>query len=314
MMPEIPDLTMYLEHLQARFAGQILGRLRLFNPFVLRSTEPRPGDFSGRTVLGFSRSGKRIIWKMDGDRFIVVHLMIAGRFHLHPAGTKPRVKNDLASFDFDAQSVFLTEASSKKRASIHLVAGRDGLEAFARTGVEPLEVSLTEFATAIRRENHTIKRAMTDPDILSGIGNAYSDEILHAARLSPLTLTQKLTDEQIGRLFVATQKTLRDRIARLRAQLGAEFPEKVTAFRDDMAVHGRFKRACPDCGAPIQRIAYAENECNYCARCQTGGHLLADRSLSRLMKDDWPKTIDELEKIKLEFAARAQAQSPKTGA
>ena len=294
-MPELPDITVYLERLAPRVLGQPLERLIIRNPFVLRSVSPSPAEVAGARVTGLRRLGKRIILALEGERFIVIHLMIAGRLRWHAAGAKPPGKIALASFAFPTGTLVLTEAGTKRRASIHLVAGEEGLAAFRRGGLEVLDADQNGFAERLRSENHTLKRALTDPRLFSGIGNAYSDEILHRARLSPLALTRKLDDEAVGRLFEATRATLLDWTARLRAEVGSGFPDKVTAFREGMAVHGRYREPCPVCGAPVQRIRYADNETNYCARCQTSGRLLADRAMSRLLHEDWPRSLDEVE-------------------
>jgi formamidopyrimidine-DNA glycosylase len=294
-MPELPDVMLYIEHLEARIAGQPLLGARLRSPFVLRTVEPPFGALAGRRVVGLRRIGKQIVCEFDGELFLVVHLMIAGRFHWKRPGAAPGGKLVLAHFEFPTGTLVLTEASTRKRASLHLVSGEAALAAFDRGGLEVLDADVTQFAAALRRENHTLKRALTDPRLFAGVGNAYSDEILHRARLSPLRLTRQLDDAEIGRLHAAAQVTLREWIVRLRSSAGAGFPEKVTAFRPEMAVHGRYRQPCPDCGAPVQRIVYAENECNYCAVCQTEGRLLADRALSRLLKEDWPRTWEELE-------------------
>jgi formamidopyrimidine-DNA glycosylase len=293
-VPELPDVDVYVVHLQRRIAGATLEHIRLASPFVLRSVEPPLREAGGKVVSGVSRMGKRIVIALEDDLAVVIHLMIAGRLRWRERGAKIPGKLGLAAFDFSTGTLLLTEASTKKRASLHLVRGGEALRAMDPGGIDPLSAPLPDFAAALRRENHTVKRSLTDPRIFSGIGNAYSDEILWAARMSPVRLTQKMTDDEIARLRDATRETLeswRDRLLRE----GDDFPEKVTAFRDGMAVHGRFRQPCPECGSPVQRIAYAENEANYCARCQTGGKLLADRSLSRLMHDDWPKTLGELE-------------------
>jgi formamidopyrimidine-DNA glycosylase len=297
-MPELPDVTVYVEALQRDLAGRVLAGVRLASPFVVRSYDPPIARAAGRKVVSVFRIGKRVVFALEGHLYLVVHLMIAGRFHRKPAGAKLSGKVNLASFDFDAVSLFLTEASPKKRASIHLVEGQEALADFRRGGIEPLETTPKLFDLTLRSESHTLKRALTDPRLFSGIGNAYSDEILHAARLSPMKLTSKLSAEESRRLYAATRKTLADWTKRIREEAGAGFPEKVTAFRKGMAVHGRYGQPCPDCGSPVQRIAYAENESNYCATCQTGGRLLADRALSRLMHSDWPKTLEELEERK----------------
>lgn len=295
-VPELPDVAVYIDALSERIAGRRLERVLLRSPFVLRSVDPPITSINGVVVRSLRRIGKRIVLVFDDDVFLVIHLMIAGRLRWREPGDKPGIgaKLLLAVFEFENGSLLFTEAGSKKRASMQLVRGEAALRALDRGGVEPLEISREQFREAVTRENHTIKRTLTDPRLFSGIGNAYSDEILHAARLSPLKLSQSLNDEEIDRLFEATRSTLLDWIARLRAEAGGRFPEKVTAFREAMAVHGRFKQPCPVCGSPVQHIVYADNECNYCARCQTGGRLLADRSLSRLLKADWPKSIDDL--------------------
>jgi formamidopyrimidine-DNA glycosylase len=294
-MPELPDVVVYLESLRPRVEGQILERIRLVSPFLLRSVEPPIREAEGKKVLGLRRLGKRIVFALETDLFLILHLMIAGRLHWKPKGAKPPGKVGLAAFDFATGTLTLTEAGSKRRASLSLVRGEADLARHDPGGLEVLEATEVQFRKALRRENHTLKRALTDPRLFSGIGNAYSDEILHRARLSPLALTQKLTDAEIAQLFVAVRETLSDWLQRLRRDAGDQFPEKVTAFRADMAVHGRFGKPCPVCGSSVQRIIYAENETNYCPRCQTGGKVLADRSLSRLLKDDWPRTIEELE-------------------
>jgi formamidopyrimidine-DNA glycosylase len=295
-VPELPDVVVYLEAIERRIVGHRLERVRLLSPFVLRSVEPPIDALHGRVVRAARRIGKRIVLVFDDELFLVVHLMIAGRLRWRPPGGKPGMgpRMILAALEFDHGTLFFTEASSKKRASMQVVRGAAALAALDPGGLEPLEATLEEFRAALARENHTIKRALTDPHLVSGIGNAYSDEILHAAKLSPMKLTRSLSNEETARLFEATRATLLAWIDRLRRDAGETFPEKVTAFRGEMAVHGRYREPCPVCGAPVQRIVYAENECNYCARCQTGGKLLADRSLSRLLKDDWPRSIDEL--------------------
>ena len=292
-MPELPDVTVYLEALDRKVVGRTLTRIRVLTPFVLRSYDPPVDAVSGRVVRRTRRIGKRLVLAFDEDLFVVIHLMIAGRLVWKPGAAKT-TKNAIAAFDFEHGTLFFTEAGSRKRASITLVRGEAALKALDPGGIEPLEVSLEEFTDALQGENHTVKRSLTDPRLFSGIGNAYSDEILHAAKLSPLKVTKSLTGDEIQRLYDATRVTLRSWTDILRAEAGEGFPEKVTAFREGMAVHGRYKQPCPVCGSPVQRIVYAENECNYCATCQTGGKLLADRSLSRLLKDDWPKTIDDL--------------------
>ena len=293
-MPELPDVTVYLEALAARIVGQLLERVRLASPFVLRSFDPPLDSVNGRAVRGVRRVGKRIVLDLGDGLFAVIHLMIAGRLHWRGPGEKRRPQGILASFEFANGTLHFTEAGTRKRASLTIVRGEDALASIDPGGVEPLAATFEAFDAALRRESHTLKRALTDPRLFSGIGNAYSDEILHAARLSPLKLTRSLTEEESRRLHKAVRETLLSWTDILRAQAGARFPEKVTAFREGMAVHGRYRKPCPVCGSPVQRIVYAENECNYCATCQTGGKLLADRSLSRLLKDDWPKTVDEL--------------------
>jgi len=294
-MPELPDVMLYLAALEPRIVGQRLERIRVASPFLLRSVDPAPSELAGLTIDGLERIGKRIVWAFEGELFAVFHLMIAGRFHWKPAGARLAGRNALAAFDFAPGTLTLTEAGAKKRASLHLVRGREALAALDPGGVDPLAVDLRTFGERLRAENHTLKRALTDPRILSGIGNAYSDEILHAARLSPLQLTSRLDDDQLRTLYEATRSTLSHWITRLGEGAGEAFPEKVTAFRDGMAVHGRYGRPCPRCGAPVQRLSYAARECDYCARCQTGGRLLADRALSRLLREDWPRTLEELE-------------------
>jgi formamidopyrimidine-DNA glycosylase len=295
-MPELPDVVVYLEALQRHLVGHRLERLNLLSPFVLRSVDPPIESINGHTVSGVRRVGKRIVLAFDADLFLVIHLMIAGRLRWRTPGQKPGMgpKLILASFEFAHGTLFFTEASSRKRASMQLVRGEAALKALDPGGLEPLEATREQFHEALARENHTLKRSLTDPHLFSGIGNAYSDEILHAAKLSPLKLTRTLSDDEVARLHDATRATLRVWIDHLRKDVREGFPEKVTAFRPEMAVHGRFKKPCPVCSAPIQRIVYADNECNYCAKCQTGGRLLADRSLSRLLKDDWPRSLDDL--------------------
>jgi formamidopyrimidine-DNA glycosylase len=294
-MPELPDINLYLERLAPRILHQPLLRMLVRSPFVLRSVEPPITAVEGKQVIGLQRMGKRIVVALESDLFIVIHLMIAGRLRWQAPGSKVGGKLVLAVLEFPAGVLVLTEAGSKRRASIHLVAGEAGLRQFERGGLEVLDADLASFAERLTSESHTLKRALTDPRLFSGIGNAYSDEILHRARLSPLTLTARLSQEEIARLYQATRDTLRDWIERLDRETGDAFPEKVTAFREGMAVHGRYGKPCPDCGTPVQRIRYADNETNYCARCQTEGRLLADRALSRLLKKDWPRSIDELE-------------------
>ena len=292
-MPELPDVVVYVEALTRHIVGERLERVRLLSPFVLRTVDPPIDIVSGQTIRAIRRVGKRIVLCFDADLFLVIHLMIAGRLRWRAPSEKLGFggKMLLASFVFPNGTLFLTEASSKKRASLELVRGQAALDSRNPGGIEPLDSMLEQFAAALTKENHTLKRALTDPHLFSGIGNAYSDEILHAARLSPLKLTQSMSDGEIARLHDATRATLVVWIDQLRRELRGAFPEKVTAFREAMAVHGRFRQPCPVCGAPVQRIVYAENECNYCARCQTRGRVLADRSLSRLLKDDWPRSL-----------------------
>ncbi len=297
-MPELPDVDVYIEALDRRIHGARLEGMRILSPFVLRSVAPAPAEFPGRSVVGLRRIGKRIAISLDGELFIVIHLMIAGRLHWFEKGRKTTGRKPLVAFDWSTGTLTLTEAGSKRRASLHLVRGEDALASHDPGGVEPLEIGSETFAVTLRSANHTLKRALTDPRLISGIGNAYSDEILHRARLSPIALTQKLSDEELARLHAATQLVLNEWRARLRTEAGEGFPEKVTAFRPEMAVHGRYREPCPDCGSPVQRIVYASNETNYCARCQTGGRLLADRALSRLLKADWPRTLEELEALR----------------
>jgi formamidopyrimidine-DNA glycosylase len=304
-MPELPDITLYIEALSARVLGQPLERLRIGNPFLVRTIEPAPAELAGRTVTGLRRIGKRIVFELSGDIFVVVHLMIAGRLRWKDKGAAIPGKVGLAAFDFPQGTVIFTEQGSKRQASIHIVRGAAALEALDPRGLEVMTADRPAFAERLRRENHTLKRALTDPHIFSGIGNAYSDEILHAARLSPMKTVATMTDDEIARLFDATRSTLDTWIARLRTDAAGEFPDKVTAFHEGMAVHGRYGKPCPDCGAPVQRIVYAHNEANYCSRCQTGGRLLSDRALSRLLKDDWPRTLDELEAHKSQRKAAA---------
>ncbi|MEM9683626.1 MAG: DNA-formamidopyrimidine glycosylase family protein, partial [Pseudomonadota bacterium] len=295
-MPELPDIEAYLTALEPRIEGETLEGIRLNNPFLLRTVKPSPQDASGRTVSALRRVGKRIAIGLEGDVWIVLHLMIAGRLHWKSAGAKLSGRRDLAAFDFADGSLTLTEAGTKRRASLHLVYGGDGLDALDPGGLEPLDADLSAFREALLRENHTVKRALTDPRLFSGIGNAYSDEILHSAGLSPVSRCRSLSEEESERLFAATHETLTTWRDRLCVEAKENFPEKVTAFRPEMAVHGRYGKPCPACGTEIQRIRYASNETNYCPRCQTEGRVLADRSLSRLLKGDWPRTIEELER------------------
>ena len=293
-MPELPDIIVYAEALERYIVGRTLERVRIIKPFVLRSFDPPIAEAEGNAITGIGRIGKRLIVAVDGGVFIVIHLMIAGRLRWLDAGAKAPGRIGLAAFDFPNGTLVLTEAGSKRRASITLVRGEKALQAIDRGGLDVLDINLTTFAERLQRENHTLKRALTDPRIFSGIGNAYSDEILHRARLSPVKHTRRLANADIERLFDATKAVLTEWIERLRGECGDEFPGKVTAFRDEMAVHGKFGEPCPVCGTPVQRIRYADNETNYCPRCQTEGRLLADRALSRLLKKDWPKSIDEL--------------------
>jgi formamidopyrimidine-DNA glycosylase len=295
-MPELPDVLLYLHALQPRVVGQRVTRVRLASPFLVRSIDPPLSAIEGRRIVALRRLGKRIVFEAEGDMFLVFHLMIAGRFRWKPPGSSIPGKVGLLAIDFDHGTLVMTEAGTKKQASLHVVAGRAALAQHDRGGLEVLETDLPAFRDVLQRENHTLKRALTDPHLFSGIGHAYSDEILHAARLSPFTLTTSLTDEEVRRLFEATRSTLSTWIAQLREEAAGGFPEKVTAFHQGMAVHGRFGKPCPDCGSPVQRVVYAANEANYCATCQTGGRLLADRSLSRLLRGDWPRSLEELER------------------
>jgi formamidopyrimidine-DNA glycosylase len=297
-MPELPDIAAYIAALEPRIVAHPIERVRLASPFLLRTVHPPVTDVEGRTVRELRRIGKRIAIGVDGDLWLVLHLMIAGRLHWRPPGAKLSGWQSLAAFDFPNGSLVLTEAGTKRRASLHVLTGEEGLRSIDPGGIDVLTSDLTSFRAALTAENRTLKRALTDPRLVSGIGNAYSDEILHAAQLSPITLTHKLQPQEWERLFDATRHTLELWIDRLRAEAGAAFPEKVTAFRKDMAVHGRYGQPCPRCGERIQRIRYADNETNYCARCQTGGIVLADRSLSRLLRSDWPRTLEELEALK----------------
>lgn len=294
-MPELPDIMVYLDCLRPRVLGQPLVRLRLANPFLLRTLEPAIEDAQGQEVVALRRLGKRIVFELEADLFLVLHLMIAGRLHWKRQGAKPPGKIGLAAFDFPTGTLILTEAGSTRRASLHLLRRESELQKHDPGGLEVLDATQVQFRAALVSANHTLKRALTDPRIFSGIGNAYSDEILHRARLSPLMLSQRMSNEQIARLYKAARETLHEWLDRLRNEAGDGFPEKVTAFRPGMAVHGRFGQPCPVCGTAVQRIVYAENETNYCPRCQTDGKVLADRSLSRLLKDDWPRSIEELE-------------------
>ena len=297
-MPELPDITIYIEALQARLLNQPLEKIRIASPFLLRSFEPPIRAAEGKRLLGFHRIGKRIVFELEDDLFLVFHLMITGRFHWKKRGIAVPRKYGHGALDFPAGTLLLTEMGTKKRASLHLVKGRENLSDHDPKGLEIFDADLASFRAALTRENHTLKRVLTDPHVFSGIGNAYSDEILHRANISPVKQTRQLSDAEIETLFHATKDCLSEWIDRLRKDTGKNFPERVTAFRDDMAVHGKYRKPCPVCSAPVQRIVYAENETNYCANCQTGGKLLADRSLSRLLKDDWPRSLEELEEVK----------------
>jgi formamidopyrimidine-DNA glycosylase len=297
-MPELPDILLYLHALRPRVVGRQLQRVRLVSPFLLRSVEPPLTAVDGRTIVDLHRLGKRVVFEAEGELFLVFHLMIAGRFRWKAAGAPLPGKVGLLAMDFEHGTLVMTEAGTKRQASLNVVQGRDALARHNPGGLEVLDASLSSFAEALTEENHTLKRALTDPHLFSGIGNAYSDEILHAARLSPFKQTSSLTDEEIRRLYEATRATLTTWTARLQEETGENFPEKVTAFREGMAVHGRYGKPCPICGSPVQRIVYAANEANYCVNCQTGGRLLADRSLSRLLREDWPRTLVELEQRK----------------
>ena len=299
-MPELPDIELYVEALEARIVGRTLERIVLGSPFVLRSVTPPPSELKGRGVHGVRRLGKRLVIELDGDLFAVLHLMIAGRLHWKEGRDRPKLskKRGLVRFELDSGSLTLTEAGTKRRAWLRLVAGEEALRALDPGGIDVLETDLGGFTRALRSENHTLKRSLTDPRLFSGIGNAYSDEILHRAKLSPVKWTSRLTEAEIERLYLATRETLVAWTERLRREGAGRFPEKVTAFRAGMAVHGRYGKPCPACGGPIQRIRYADNETNYCPACQTGGKLLADRGLSRLLKGDWPKSLDELDERK----------------
>ncbi len=294
-MPELPDIVVYLDCLRTRVEGRVLDRVRVTHPFLLRTFDPPISATHGKTVRGLRRLGKRIVFEVDDELFLVIHLMITGRLHWKPAGAKPPGKVGLAAFDFPDGTLTLTEAGTKRRASLHVVRGEADLTRHQPGGLEVLDADAGAFRDVLRRHNHTLKRALTDPHLFSGIGNAYSDEILHRAGLSPLTWTTRLTDAEADRLYGATRATLLEWVERLRKDAGDGFPEKVTAFREGMAVHGRFRQPCPVCATAVQRIVYAENETNYCPRCQTGGKVLADRALSRLLKGDWPRSIEELE-------------------
>ena len=297
-MPELPDLAVYVEALEARLLGQPVGEVRLASPFLLRTAEPPLASVRGRKVRSVRRAGKRIVLGLDGDLFLSLHLMIAGRLHWRaPGGRLRRTGRPLLEVDFQAGTLVLTEAGTRRRAALHLLAGEQALQALDRGGLEILDSDLPAFRAALIRESHTLKRALTDPRLFSGVGNAYSDEILHRARLSPVRLTGNLAEEEIGRLHASARAVLGEWTERLRREAGGRFPEGVTAFRDGMAVHGRHRQPCPDCGAPVQRIVRADSETNYCPRCQTGGRILSDRALSRLLKEDWPRTLEELERL-----------------
>ena len=295
-MPELPDILLYLHALHPRIVGRRVTGVRLASPFLLRSIDPPLSAIEGRTIVGLQRLGKRIVLEAEGEMFLVFHLMIAGRFRWKPPGTRIPGKVGLLALDFDHGTLVLTEAGTKRQASLHVVQGQTELAKHDPGGLDVLEAELAAFQRVLQQENHTLKRALTDPHLFGGIGNAYSDEILHAARLSPFKQTASLTGEELRRLYDAVRLTLSQWTSRLQDEAGDDFPEKVTAFREGMAVHGRYGKPCPDCGSPVQRVVYAANEANYCANCQTGGRLLADRSLSRLLREDWPRTLEELER------------------
>jgi formamidopyrimidine-DNA glycosylase len=297
-MPELPDVELYVSALRRHVAGRMVRRVRVASPFFVRTFDPPVNALEGAIVHSITRMGKRLVWQLDGDLFVVIHLMIAGRMRWRETGEAIPAKVGLAAFDFDEGTLLFTEAGSRKQASMHVVRGRAAAAAMDPGGADVFTMPRDAFASTLRVSNHTLKRQLTDPHVFSGIGNAYSDEILYAAQLSPVKLTQSLTDDEIERLFDAVRDVLRDWTARLQRETGDAFPEKVTAFRPGMAVHGRYGKPCPRCGAPVQRIVYARNEANYCAACQTGGRLLADRALSRLLREDWPKTLEELERAK----------------
>jgi formamidopyrimidine-DNA glycosylase len=303
-MPELPDILLYLHALGPRVIDRRIERIRLAAPFLLRSVDTPISSAEGRLVVGLERMGKRVVFALEGDVYLVIHLMIAGRFRWKGPGTAVPGRVGLLALDFEHGTLILTEAGSTRRASLHVLTGRDALKALDPGGLEVMDADRDAFSAALRQENHTLKRAMTDPHVLSGIGNAYSDEILHAARLSPFKQTQSLTEDELTRLFDTTRATLLEWTRRLQDEAGEGFPEKVTAFRPGMAVHGRYRQPCPVCGAPVQRIVYAANEANYCATCQTGGRLLADRSLSRLLKEDWPRTLEDLERRRTRLSSR----------
>ena len=294
-MPELPDLTIYLEHLDARVSGRVLERAHVLSPFLLRTAVPPLSAADGKRVVGLRRIGKRLVLALEGDLFLVLHLMVAGRLRWLDGTAKRTARNAMATFEFGHGTLVFTEAGTRRRASLHVVEGEAALAAMDPGGLEVMHTTRAVFAGRLRRDNHTLKRALTDPRIFAGIGNAYSDEILHRARLSPLALTASLAEDQVARLFESTLAILRESTGQLRSETGTAFPEKVTAFRATMAVHGRFRKPCPACGSPVQRIVYADTETNYCARCQTGGKILADRMLSRLLKKSWPKSIDDFD-------------------
>jgi formamidopyrimidine-DNA glycosylase len=309
-VPEYPDLTVYLRALAPRVLGQPLEAIRVRGPALVRTADPPLREAAGQRVLALRRVGKRLVFALEGHLFLVLHLMVAGRLHWRARGVAVPGRVGLAGFDFPGGTLVLTEASPKKRAQLHLLRGEADLRTLDRGGVEPLEVTAEQFRETVRRENHTLKRTLTDPRFFAAIGNAYSDEILHRARLSPVALSQKLDEAQLERLQTATREVLVEWADRLTAEVGEGFPQKVTAFRQGMAVHGRYREPCPDCGAPVQRIVHAENETNYCPVCQTGGKLLADRSLSRLLKQDWPRTLEELEETRAATRARMTGKAP----
>jgi formamidopyrimidine-DNA glycosylase len=309
-VPEYPDVTVYLEALAPRILGQSLEAVRVRGPSLVRTAEPPLREAAGKRVTALRRQGKRLVLVLEDGLFLVLHLMIAGRLHWKARGAPVPGRIGLAAFDFPTGTLVLTEASPRKRAQLWLLRGEEAVAALDRGGIDPMESTPEAFADALRRENHTLKRALTDPRLFSGIGNAYSDEILHAARLSPVALTQRLDDEEVRRLHASTIEVLRTWTDRLRKETGGGFPEKVTAFREGMAVHGRYRQPCPDCGLPVQRIVHADNETNYCPTCQTGGRLLADRSLSRLLKEDWPRSLEELEETRAATRSRMQGHRP----
>jgi formamidopyrimidine-DNA glycosylase len=302
-MPELPDITVYIEALETRVRGRVLERVQIAGPSLLRTAEPPVAQVEGHRVVGLRRVGKRIAMGLDNDLWLVLHLMIAGRLHWSEKPKRPDGRRTLAAFQFEAGCLTLTEAGTRKRAYLHVIAGDVGLNALDAGGIDVMKASPQEFARVLQSENHTLKRALTDPGLFSGIGNAYSDEILHRAQMSPVTMTSRMTSEEIAQLHEAVKDSLLDWTARLRAEAAGKFPEKVTAFREGMAAHGRYGQPCPRCGAKIQRIRYADRETNYCAKCQTGGKLLADRGLSRLLKEDWPRTLEEMEERKVQITS-----------